>query len=390
MLNLSNEQLEKLGAEITAREIGQQPDLWREALANYLENKEQIQAYLNEIEEQHERVKVIFSGAGSSAFVGEAIEDYLNRVNEKTKWEFEAVATTDILATPELYLQKELPTLLVSFARSGNSPESVATVDLAQKSIDEFYQLTITCAADGELAVAAEGDDRNLVLLQPAKSNDAGFAMTGSFTSMMLTALLVFDTTANDDKLKWVDGSIEMAEQMLADEEIVNSIADLDFDRVVYLGQGGFFGLAHEAQLKLLELTAGKVATLYETPLGFRHGPKSFVDEKTVIIVFGSNDHYTKKYDTDLLNEVHHDKIATKVLSLSVGENKEVDADQFWFAEEYQTLPDVYLNFPYVVFAQLFSLAASIKEGIQPDDPSPAGTVNRVVQGVIIHSHEEE
>lgn len=389
MLNLSEERLKELGAEITAREIGQQPDLWREVLINYATKKEEIREYLKTIETKHEKVKVIFSGAGSSAFVGDTIEAYLNQKNEDTKWEFEAIATTDIVATPEKYLQKEIPTLLVSFARSGNSPESVATIDLAQQYIDELYQLTITCAAEGKLAVAAEGDDRNLVLLQPEKSNDAGFAMTGSFTSMMLTALLVFDTSSDEDKLNWANSAIEMSEQMLADEEVINSVVELDFDRVVYLGQGGFFGLAHEAQLKLLELTAGRITTLYETPLGFRHGPKSFVNEKTVIIQFNSNNDYTRKYDTDLLNEVFHDKIAAKVLALSVGENVAVDADQFWFDEKYRVLPDAYLNFPYVVFAQLFSLAASIKTGVQPDNPSPAGTVNRVVQGVIIHPHEK-
>lgn len=389
MLNLSEERLKELGAEITAREIGQQPDLWREVLINYATKKEEIKEYLKTIETKHEKVKVIFSGAGSSAFVGDTIEAYLNQKNEDTKWEFEAIATTDIVATPEKYLQKEIPTLLVSFARSGNSPESVATIDLAQQYIDELYQLTITCAAEGKLAVAAEGDDRNLVLLQPEKSNDAGFAMTGSFTSMMLTALLVFDTSSDEDKLNWANSAIEMSEQMLADEEVINSVVELDFDRVVYLGQGGFFGLAHEAQLKLLELTAGRITTLYETPLGFRHGPKSFVNEKTVIIQFNSNNDYTRKYDTDLLNEVFHDKIAAKVLALSVGENVAVDADQFWFDEKYRELPDAYLSFPYVVFAQLFSLAASIKTGVQPDNPSPAGTVNRVVQGVIIHPHEK-
>lgn len=389
MLNLSEERLKELGAEITAREIGQQPDLWREVLINYATKKEEIREYLKAIETKHEKVKVIFSGAGSSAFVGDTIEAYLNQKNEDTKWEFEAIATTDIVATPEKYLQKEIPTLLVSFARSGNSPESVATIDLAQQYVDELYQLTITCAAEGKLAVAAEGDDRNLVLLQPEKSNDAGFAMTGSFTSMMLTALLVFDTSSDEEKLNWANNAIEMSEQMLADEEVINSVVELDFDRVVYLGQGGFFGLAHEAQLKLLELTAGRITTLYETPLGFRHGPKSFVNEKTVIIQFNSNNDYTRKYDTDLLNEVFHDKIAAKVLALSVGENVAVDADQFWFDEKYRELPDAYLSFPYVVFAQLFSLAASIKTGVQPDNPSPAGTVNRVVQGVIIHPHEK-
>ncbi|MGZ7215568.1 SIS domain-containing protein, partial [Streptococcus pyogenes] len=87
-------------------------------------------------------------------------------------------------------------------------------------------------------------------------------------------------------------------------------LVDLDFDRVIYLGAGGFYGLSHESQLKILELTAGKIATMYETPLGFRHGPKSLINENTIVIEYISNDAYTKRYDVDLLNEVQTDGIA--------------------------------------------------------------------------------
>ncbi|MDK6646268.1 SIS domain-containing protein, partial [Actinotignum timonense] len=84
-----------------------------------------------------------------------------------------AIATTDIVANPLAYLHKEVTTILVSFARSGNSPESVAAVDLAKDIVEELYQITITCAEEGKLAQQAHGDERNLLLLQPAPSNDA-------------------------------------------------------------------------------------------------------------------------------------------------------------------------------------------------------------------------
>ena len=80
----------------------------------------------------------------------------------------------------------------------------------------------------------------------------------------------------------------------------MQQLVDLDFSRVIYLGAGPFFGLAHEAQLKILELTAGQIATMYESPVGFRHGPKSLINQDTVVLVFGSTDGYTKDYDLDL------------------------------------------------------------------------------------------
>ena len=384
MLHYTKEDLIELGAEITTREIYQQPDVWKEAFESYQAKREEIAAFLQEIADKHDYIKVILTGAGTSAYVGDTLVPYFKEVYDERKWNFNAIATTDIVANPETYLKKDVATVLVSFARSGNSPESVATVDLAKALVDELYQVTITCAADGKLALQAHGDDRNLLLLQPAASNDAGFAMTSSFTSMMLTALLVFDPTEFAVKAERFEVVSSLARKILDNAEDVKELVDLDFNRVIYLGAGPFFGLAHEAQLKILELTAGQVATMYESPVGFRHGPKSLINEDTVVLVFGSTTDYTRQYDLDLVREVAGDKIARRVVLLS---------DQTFGLENVKevalgcggVLNDVYRVFPYIVYGQLFALLTSLKVGNRPDTPSPTGTVNRVVQGVIIH-----
>jgi len=384
MLDYTKEELLELGAEITTREIYQQPDVWKEAFEAYQEKREEIAAFLQDIAAKHDYIKVILTGAGTSAYVGDTLVPYFKEVYDERKWNFNAIATTDIVANPQTYLKKEVPTVLVSFARSGNSPESVATVDLAKALVDELYQVTITCAAEGELALQAHGDDRNLLLLQPAASNDAGFAMTSSFTSMMLTALLVFDPTEFAVKAECFEVLSSLARKVLDNVEDVKELVDLDFNRVIYLGAGPFFGLAHEAQLKILELTAGQVATMYESPVGFRHGPKSLINEDTVVLVFGTTTDYTRKYDLDLVREVAGDQIARRVVLLS---------DQAFGLENVKevalgcggVLNDVYRVFPYIVYGQLFALLTSLKVGNRPDTPSPTGTVNRVVQGVIIH-----
>ena len=384
MLDYTKEELLELGAEITTREIYQQPDVWKEAFEAYQEKREEIAAFLQDIAAKHDYIKVILTGAGTSAYVGDTLVPYFKEVYDERKWNFNAIATTDIVANPQTYLKKEVPTVLVSFARSGNSPESVATVDLAKALVDELYQVTITCAAEGELALQAHGDDRNLLLLQPAASNDAGFAMTSSFTSMMLTALLVFDPTEFAVKAERFEVLSSLARKVLDNVADVKELVDLDFNRVIYLGAGPFFGLAHEAQLKILELTAGQVATMYESPVGFRHGPKSLINEDTVVLVFGTTTDYTRKYDLDLIREVAGDQIARRVVLLS---------DQAFGLENVKevalgcggVLNDVYRVFPYIVYGQLFALLTSLKVGNRPDTPSPTGTVNRVVQGVIIH-----
>ena len=388
MLNYTKEDLLKLGAEITTREIYQQPDVWEDAFQTYTEKREEIAAFLQGIAEKHDYIKVILTGAGTSAYVGDTLVPYFKEVYDERKWNFNAIATTDIVANPQIYLKKDVATVLVSFARSGNSPESVGTVDLAKSLVDDLYQVTITCASEGELALQAQGDDRNLLLLQPAPSNDAGFAMTSSFTSMMLTALLVFDPTEFAVKAERFEVLVRLARKVLDNVADVKELVDLDFNRVIYLGAGPFFGLSHEAQLKILELTAGQVATMYESPVGFRHGPKSLINDQTIVLIFGSTRAYTHQYDLDLVREVAGDKIARRVVLLS---------DQAFDLENVKevvlgcggVLTDIYRVFPYIVYGQLFALLTSLKVKNKPDTPSPTGTVNRVVQGVIIHEFKK-
>ena len=212
--------------------------------------------------------------------------------------------------------------------------------------------------------------------------------MTSSFTSMMLTALLVFDPTEFAIKAGRFEVLVRLSRKVLDNVADVKELVDLDFNRVIYLGAGPFFGLSHEAQLKILELTAGQVATMYESPVGFRHGPKSLINDQTIVLIFGSTRDYTRQYDLDLVREVAGDKIARRVVLLS---------DQAFDLENVKevvlgcggVLTDIYRVFPYIVYGQLFALLTSLKVKNKPDTPSPTGTVNRVVQGVIIHEFKK-
>ena len=388
MLDYSQEELQRLGADITTREIYQQPEVWQEAFDSYKAQAADIAAFLKKIENKHDYIKVIFAGAGSSAYIGDTLTPYFRQIYDERKWNFNAIATTDIVANPLVHLKREVPTVFVSFARSGNSPESVATVDLAKQLVDDLYQITITCAAQGKLAQQAQGDEKNLLLLQPEASNDAGFAMTSSFSSMMLTALLVFDRADLAQKEAKVAALIQLSQDVLERVADVQQLVDLDFSRVIYLGAGPFFGLAHEAQLKILELTAGQIATMYESPVGFRHGPKSLINQDTVVLVFGSTDGYTKDYDLDLVREVAGDGIVRRLVLLTDREEQLEGVGQVVLSTQ-EPLGDSYRIFPYIVYAQLFALLSSLKVKNRPDTPSPTGTVNRVVQGVIIHPFGE-
>jgi tagatose-6-phosphate ketose/aldose isomerase len=387
MYNMTDDELTKMGAVITTREIQQEPELWQEAFRNYQAKQDEIASFLGKIESEFsEPVRVIFTGAGSSAYVGDTAAPYLTENGDRSHYRFEAIDTTKIVSSPTQYLEKDTPTILVSFARSGNSPESVATVDIAEKYVKNLYQLTITCAPEGQLAIHAENDDNNLVLMQPARSNDKGFAMTGSFSCMLLTTLLVFDEKHTDEqKAAYVNAISALGHEIIDRSDEIQKIVDTDFDRIAYLGSGALGGLTREAQLKVLELTAGQKATVFDTSMGFRHGPKSFVNAKTMVFDFISNQPYTRQYDVDILEEVAGDKIAPVVMGVGVASDNDFTGANFTFAKGDDTIPDGYMAFPDVMFAQTISLMSSVKVNNTPDTPSATGTVNRVVKGVTIH-----
>jgi tagatose-6-phosphate ketose/aldose isomerase len=362
MFEKSVEELTELGAQITTAEIAQQPELWRDTLNIYRENKEAIEAFLAEARAMGEgRLSVVFTGAGTSDYVGDTCAPYLRHAGNTDLYDFKPIATTDIVSAPRDFLRAEDPTLVVSFARSGNSPESLAAVAVAKELVHNVKFLNITCAPEGKLAVESADDPNALTLLIP-RANDKGFAMTGSYTCMTLLSTLIFDTASDEQKAEWVETIAKMGEEVIARESEVADYLAGDFNRVTYLGSGSFGGLAQESQLKILELAHGLVATSYDTSMGYRHGPKSFVDDKTLVFVFVNNDAYTRQYDIDILNEIGGDKIAQHTVAVQQDGATVYEGESFTF-KGYEALPEGYLALPFVMFAQAISLLNSVRVG---------------------------
>lgn len=374
---LDESKLEEKDFKYTYTEILNQADTWLEVYNLYEKRKNDIENFLKKVGKD---CKVIFTGAGTSEYVGNIALDYLKTHGE---FEFESVATTDLVSAPYLHFEKNQKTLLISFARSGNSPESLAAVKLGKQIVDDFYNFPITCAKEGKLAQALKDDENSYVFLEPEITNDKGFAMTNSFSSMLLATLLIFDTKTKNKK-EIVDKISKLGKEIYNNLEEIENLVNFDFNRVVYLGSGPLGKLTKEARLKILELTAGEVATIWESSMGFRHGPKSFVDENTLVISFVSSNPYTRLYDLDILDEIANDKIAKKIIGIS---NSKLDRDYELIFEE-DGLDDVYLCPAYIIIGQIIALVTSLRVGNTPDNPSRTHTVNRVVKGVTIHDYK--
>ena len=384
MFEKSTAELERLGAIATTSEIIQQPDIWLDTFDVYAQHAEEVRAFLESARPaEGGRVTVVFTGAGSSEYVGNTCSPYLRSVVRGHGFDFKPVASTDLVSAPTQFLNPDDPTVLVSFARSGNSPESLAAIEVVRTVCTSVKFLNITCAPDGRLATEMQGDPNALTLLLP-EANDDGFAMTGSYSCMYLLATLLFDPSDDDSKRAWVEVASRLGRDVLRREEQVSSFVEGDFSRVTYLGSGTLGGLAQEAQLKILELAAGETATSFGTSMGYRHGPKSFVDGSTLVFLFVSNDPYIRQYDLDMLNEIKADGICKRVVAIEQDAGPLFDGVSFDLSGE-EALPDGYLILPFIVFGQTIALHNSIRVGDTPDTPSPTGQVTRVVHGVTIH-----
>ncbi|MDR7122099.1 SIS domain-containing protein [Rheinheimera soli] len=371
-LQLSSTELEQAGGYWTAREIQQQPDLWRQVKLQHQQKQTELQDFLKPLLAKAD-LRIILTGAGTSAYIGAALAAFVQQQLPFATQKVEAISTTDLVSHPSLYLDARLPTLLVSYGRSGNSPESVAAVELADQLVPAVQHLMITCNAEGKLASYAKRHSiRSAVYQLPEQSHDQSFAMTSSFSSMYLATLLTFatDTTAFEQ-------ACSLAAQLLQYKlPEIKAQAEQPCQRMVFLGSGPLKAIAQEAALKYLELTAGQVISSFESPLGFRHGPKSLINKETQILLLQSSDPYSSLYDQDLLAELQRDNLALDSALLSEAQLGSSTSSP---------LPDVWLTLPFIVWCQTLAFYKALQLKVSPDNPCPGGQVNRVVQGVTLY-----
>lgn len=382
-LNYQIEDLKSNGGVNTAREICSQPDLWKKTYLKLIQEKAQIVEFLEKIW-KHDCPYIILTGAGTSAFIGEAL---VGAFQKKKEVSCRAIGTTDIITHPENYFIKSRPTLLISFARSGDSPESVAAIELAKEHCDHLYELNITCNKEGNLAKKADNEN-SYVFLLPDESNDRSLAMTSSFTSMLLAGLLILNIK-EIEQLEPVVNKISDFGNYILDECLpgLKRIAEMDFERMVFLGSGPLFGIAHESHLKVQELSDGKIICKFDSFLGFRHGPKAVVNDATVIVYLFSNNNYARLYELDLVRSVKATSAGEKSIVIGNGYNEnELKFDlSIQFPGGTSGIQEDFLSVFYILPAQIIGFYKSLYLGLSPDSPSKNGSISRVVQGVKIY-----
>ncbi|WP_045393023.1 SIS domain-containing protein [Falsirhodobacter sp. alg1] len=349
----------------TWREIQMQPAVWREWADQLQTRSRQIQDWIaaRGIRE------VWFCGAGSSAYIGDVI-----CARPHPHLTLRGVATTDIVACPQDYFPIPDDVLVVQFGRSGNSSETVGLLDLLDRSAPHVARLHITCNSESALATRqSAGSGETQVLLLPDDTHDAGFAMTASFTTMLLSALAVLDHGV--DLPSRLELLADRAEGILAGLTANGMIQRPE--RAIFLGSGPLKGIARESALKVLELTSGQTLTQWDSTLGYRHGPKAAAAPAARFAVMVHPDAHTARYDLDVAREIAQQYPEAEVVTFGArGCDVTVEGcgDAAW---------DGVL---FVLVAHVWSVMWSDALGLQIDNPFAGhGTLSRVVSGVTLY-----
>lgn len=368
----------------TWKEIRQQPEMWLRTYDIVSGMKSRIESFVKKY--VAEGYEIILTGAGTSAYIGDALQWVLKGTLLDGA---RAVATTDIITEADQLFDEQSKVLLVSFARSGNSPESVGAINLVNRTAGKAAHIYITCNEKGQMAVMADKNpDNTLLLLLPPETNDLSLAMTSSYSSMYLACAMV----ANIERIEEHKTQIEAVSAATAAaldkyEGSIRDMAGRSFNRAVFLGSGELMGVAEESRLKLQELTDGTVMCAFDSFLGFRHGPKAVINKDTLIVYLLSEEPATQRYEYDLIRQIKANNTIAGYVGVS--QSKPAIEEDYFDLNIIIGIPAevkrCYKSVSYVVAAQLLGFYKALDLKRSPDNPSVSGNISRVVEGVTIY-----
>ena len=379
LLAPSPQEQQRLGYFHTLREICQQPATWMHTAKLMQESAREISPLINGIS------SLVLSGSGSSEFAGDCVRMVLQT---ELVIDVQSIAGGTLLTHGRSEIPVGRPGLMVSIARSGDSPESVGALELMLKTEPEFRHLVLTCNRQGNLANNFRKDPRVTVITLDAATNDRSLVMTSSFTNLVMAARFLGLVNQSGRYRSICAGLSRGAAGLLRDHfGTLVQAGKASFRRVLFLGSGPRFAAAREAALKMLEMTSGRVTTSCETYLGLRHGPMSAVNEETLIVCFLSSEPQTRAYESDVLREIAQKGLG--FLRLIAGKDIPLDliraGDVSVPYEDSDALDDDNVTVLDAVVGQILAFSRCLQEGLQPDSPSQSGVIQRVVQSFTLH-----
>jgi glucosamine--fructose-6-phosphate aminotransferase (isomerizing) len=304
------------------------------------------------------RANIRFLGCGSSyhaaimaAQVGSQLID---------RGEASSVVCSDFIIYPDCYLRhfgKE--DLFVLISRTGRTTEILIAEEILRKR--GLARLSVTTFADSDLALRATSS------INLTEAQEQSVTATRSVTSSTLALLaLVFLAKGAPSFLEQLleahDGFFQGFQEYCT---IMSRIVDgHDLRKFVFLGSGPFYGLAKEAELKVKEMSQTDAEA--NQPLEFRHGHKSLLDQRTLVVLFPTS--AGLEYERSSLSQMRRQGAKLLVVSSREEANRLEGLSDFLVVLNVRLTEQAKLVY-YQLFGQLAGFYQALKKGIDPAHP---------------------
>lgn len=299
--------------------------------------------------------EVIFIGSGSSYYQS------LSMAATYRKWtgrRANAVPSSDIFLLRDTSVSKLQNILLVGVSRSGESSEVILALE-SVADLDNWDTCGITCHETSKMAQICE------CLISPL-GKEKSTVMTKSFSSMtFMMQAAIARATGNPEIVQQMGRIAGLSESVIhaCDAQVKTFVNGHSFNKTIYLGMGVYFGLAEEACLKLKEMSY--VWTESFGTLEFRHGPKSVVDQGTLVCLLLSEQ--ARSYELKVAEEMKAYGATVWIVTARKG-------DDTAFADLVTEvggadLSDEARAVLYLPPVQYFGFYTALKLGVDPDEP---------------------
>ena len=389
LLELPGKEKESKGLVFTPAEIHQQPDTWRNTFHKLSQQHPQILKFLEQAgirPGSPNSPTVLLVGAGTSDYIGRSLSRLMSQ-----KWQCEVIAipSTELITNMDEFILSNKEYVWISFSRSGDSSEGVAVL---QQALDRYPRqvrhLIVTCNHAGAMVQKFSQHSNVMAILLDDAVNDRGLAMTSSFSNLVVAGQYLAYIHTPEAYKPLLDSMIGMGRNLLSiAADRVFQLANTPIGKVCFLGTGSLQAVADESALKVLELNAGKIHTIAQSPLGLRHGPLSSIDATTLVVAYLSGDAYRRQYEIDLLEELHRKQLGSAMLLVAPSEDRRLISltPNVLVLPLQDGFPDGCRPPVDVIVGQLLGLFFAVKNGIRVDSPSANAAISRVVSHVKIY-----
>lgn len=320
--------------DFTRTEIQTQADAWQNALDVLHAQQDALQALWADANAD----SLIFTGCGSTYYLAQTAACL---AQEHTGVMARGVPASELMLHPTSIYPVNSQPLLVAISRSAATTETIHAVHAFRQQYAAPV-VVISCYDDRPLNLEA-----TLNLAVPA-GQEQSVAQTRSFSSMLVTAEGVANIWGRQNIQ---NGRLAGHEYVQQASQFAEPYADpTHFTRCFYLGSGSRYGLACEAMLKMKEMSLTHAEAFH--PMEFRHGPKSMVDEQTLVVGLLSETGYAE--EKAVLNEMRQLGATTIELSTNPGADFVVPENQL-----VHYLPPL----------QWLAYHRAIKKALDPDHP---------------------